>query len=187
FILSGAEDLVPALDEQGHPARRPRTCHGVAYDIHLYRPRIEGMFARIERWTAVGTGISHWRSITRDNVTTLYGFDEKSRIADPADPREVFTWLICRTFDDKGNVVVYEYLPEDGNGVDRAQAHEANRADPVRRTQRYLKWIRYGHTQPYLPVWSSDGEETALPAAWHFEVVLDYGDHSLEKPVPKPD
>ena len=38
------------------------------YEIAAYRPRIEGLFARIERWTAVGTGISHWRSIGRDKT-----------------------------------------------------------------------------------------------------------------------
>src|SRR5438093_879131 len=49
FILSGAEDLVPILDGTGNRIALPRTVHGVAYSIRLYRPRIEGLFARIER------------------------------------------------------------------------------------------------------------------------------------------
>ena len=49
-------------------------------------PRIEGLFARIERWTKQATGEIHWRSITRDNVTTLYGKTAASRIADPGRP-----------------------------------------------------------------------------------------------------
>ena len=85
FILSGAEDLVPVLEPDGS-AIRGRHDRAQAIVIHRYRPRIEGLFARIERWTKVATGEIHWRSITRDNVTTLYGKDNNSRIFDPADP-----------------------------------------------------------------------------------------------------
>ena len=187
FVLSGAEDLVPVLDADGERVRVCRTVHGVAYDVRPYRPRLEGRFARIERWTATGTGISHWRSITRENVVTLYGLDEDSRVADPDDPRRVFAFLVCRTFDDRGNVAVYEYAAEDEAGVDRSQAHEANRTDADRSAQRYLKRIRYGNSEPHFPDWSPDGAETPLPSAWHFEVVFDYGDHAPEAPTPAPD
>ena len=55
FILSGAEDLVPVLVEsngQWQPeVLPPRTVDGRSYSIQRYRPRIEGLFARIERWT----------------------------------------------------------------------------------------------------------------------------------------
>ena len=84
FILSGAEDLVPVLEPDGTRFEDDTTAPG--YVIHRYRPRIEGLFARIERWTKIATGEIHWRSITRDNVTTLYGKDNNSRIFDPADP-----------------------------------------------------------------------------------------------------
>ncbi len=187
FLLSGVEDLVPVLDSNSQRVHAPRTVHGVTYDVHSYRPRIEGLFARIERWTTVDTGISHWRSITRDNVTTLYGFDDNSRIAAPTDPRLVFSYRICRTWDDKGNVALYEYVAEDGHGVDHAQAHEANRTDVDRAAQRYLKRIRYGNAQPYFPDWLPAGSETPLPAAWHFDVVFDYGDHHPDTPLPTAD
>jgi hypothetical protein len=55
--------------------------------------------------------------MSRDNVTTLYGFDATSRIADPRDPTKVFTWQICRSWDDKGNVALYTYVHEDGAGI----------------------------------------------------------------------
>jgi len=187
FILSGAEDLVPVLDEKGARVNKPRTLHGVSYQVRRYRPRIEGPFARIERWTAVDTGISHFRSITQDNVTTLYGFEDDSRIASPADPRAVFSYLICRTFDDKGNVAIYRYVADDAVGVDRSFAHEANRTDVVRATQRYLQTIRYGNTLPYFPDWSELGPETALPNDWHFQIVFDFGDHATDTPTPLPD
>ena len=55
FILSGAEDLVPTLVLQGTQLVRevlpPRTVGTKTYNIQRYRPRIEGLFARIERWT----------------------------------------------------------------------------------------------------------------------------------------
>ena len=112
------------------------------YIIHRYRPRVEGLFARIERWTRQATGEIHWRSITRDNVTTLYGKTLESRIADPDDPRRVFTWLICESYDDKGNAIVYEYAAENDLNVDLTQANERNR---VRTANRYLKRISYGN------------------------------------------
>lgn len=186
FLLSGTEDLVPILDADNTRMRRQRTVHGVLYNIAMYRPRTEGLFSRIERWTAVNTGISHWRSITRDNVTTLYGLDAGSRIADPGDPRKVFSYLICRSFDDKGNVIRYDYIAENETGVDKGKAHEANRTTAARTTQRYLKRIRYGNTVPWFPTWSAEGSEPALPPDWHFEIVFDYGDHPLLNPAPAP-
>src|SRR5687767_5772296 len=52
FILSGAEDLVPVLvqNAQGKWERENlpvRTVNGVTYRVSRYRPRIEGLFARI--------------------------------------------------------------------------------------------------------------------------------------------
>ena len=74
----------------------------------------------------------HWRSITRDNVTTLYGDDaRRSRIADPGDPARVFSWLICESYDDKGNAIVYEYAAEDDDG---RRPRAGQRAQPRPRT-----------------------------------------------------
>src|SRR4051794_19158765 len=135
FILSGAEDLVLVLQADGSRFEDTTTAPG--YKIHRYRPRIEGLFARIERWTDLATEEIHWRSISRDNITTLYGKTEESRIADPDDPSSrIFTWLICESYDDKGNAAVYEYAAENDKNIDRAQANERNR---VRSANRYLK------------------------------------------------
>src|SRR5439155_26922469 len=113
--------------------------------IHRYRPRVEGLFARIERWTSTEAGQTHWRSITRDNITTLYGTGADSRVFDPAGPAgppRVFSWLVCESYDDKGNAIVYEYAAEDAANVDLGQANERNRTRPA---GRYLKRIRYGN------------------------------------------
>lgn len=114
FILSGAEDLVPVLIEKGGTWSREiipaRNVDKNTYEIQRYRPRIEGLFARIERWTNQRDPTdSFWRSISKDNVTTWYGKTPNSRIFDPADPSRIFSWLICEGYDDKGNVIVYEY------------------------------------------------------------------------------
>lgn len=186
FILAGAEDLVPVLDSGGGRLAVTRTVFGTSYRVGFYRPRIEGLYARIERWTDAGTGISHWRTISRDNVTALYGADAGSRIADPADPVRVFSWQICRSWDDKGNAAAYGYVAEDSAGLDTSAAHEANRVPASRACQRYLKTVSYGNLQPYLPDWSA-AQEQALPADWAFQVVLDYGDHGAMPPAPLPD
>lgn len=59
YVLSGAEDLVPATqDDDGLILDRvgPRAGpDGKQYWVQRYRPRIEGLFARIERWLEVGT------------------------------------------------------------------------------------------------------------------------------------
>jgi Salmonella virulence plasmid 65kDa B protein len=171
FILSGSEDLVPV-------PRAADTVDPPGYEVHRYRPRIEGLFARIERWTAIGTGEIHWRSISRDNVTTLYGLDNASRIFDPADPdpahpTRIFAWLICQSYDDKGNAIVYEYRADDSAGVDSSQAHERNRDTVSRSTQRYLKAIKYGNRVSRLV------ESDLTAAEWLFEVVFDYGEGHL--------
>ena len=187
FILSGAEDLVPVLQPDGTQFADVVTAAG--YTIYRYRPRIEGLFARIERWTRRVDGAIHWRSISKDNVLTLYGKDAGSRIADPEDSARVFSWLICETRDDKGNAVLYEYKSEDGAGVDVTLTRERNRGDrsDSRRTaNRYLKRIRYGNRAPLL---DDAGRRPHFVTAqfenpgWMFEVVFDYGEHDPQAPT----
>jgi hypothetical protein len=181
FVLSGSEDLVPVTTAGDIDP---------AYVVRAYRPRVEGLFARIERWTRRADGDTHWRSISRDNVLTLYGKDANSRVVDPAAPNRVFSWLICETRDDRGDAVVYEYKPEDGAGVDLAAAHERNRGardDPRRATNRHLKRIRYGSRTPLLdaagrrPRTLSNAQLAG--ADWMFEVVFDYGEHVGDAPT----
>jgi RHS repeat-associated protein len=173
FLLSGGEDLVTVLELQnGAWARESieRSIGGEAYVIYRYRPRIEGLFARIERWTRKQDGDTYWRSISKDNITTFYGKTGESRIADPQDPRRIFSWLTCESYDDKGNAILYEYLAENAAGVDLTQAHERNRSDIRRSAGRYLKRIRYGNTPSRLI------QSDLAQLAWVFEVVFDYDD-----------
>ena len=188
FILSGSEDLVPVLVASGGAWRRDvftRTVYGQQYEIRRYRPRVEGLFARIERWTnRHDPRDMFWRSISRENVTTWYGRTPESRIADPADPRRIFSWQICETYDDKGNVAVYTYKREDSAGVDTAAPHEQNRTPLSRSAKQYVKHIFYGNRTPYFPDLTAPSP-VATPTDWCFEVVFDYGEHDPLNPTPQ--
>jgi RHS repeat-associated protein len=175
FILSGAEDLVPVLKSDGTVDETLRD----EYCIRKYRPRIEGLFARIERWTKVDSGEIHWRSTSKDNITTLYGKTAESQIASPDNPTHVFSWLICESYDDKGNAIRYEYKAENSDGVITAQTHERNRTPESRSVNRYLKRIKYGNRTPRQP-----GENLSLRTDWMFEAVFDYGEHNQTNPKP---
>lgn len=174
FMLSGVEDLVPALGDDGAPLVDDSSVPGQT--IVRYRPRIEGAFARIERWTNRVTGETHWRTISRDNVTSLFGETHASRIADAGDATSnvtphVFSWLISQSYDDKGNAIVYDYVREDGARIDVSQANERNRAHSA---NCYLKRIRYGNRV------SRFVEPDVTLAAWLFEVVFDYDEGHYE-------
>ena len=158
------------------------------YQIRQYRLRIEGLFARIERWTDATTGETHWRSITKDNTTTLYGKDNNSRIYDPADsnpqqPTRIFSWLICQSYDDKGNTIIYQYKAENSENIDFTEVHERNRTDLSCSVYRYLKRIKYGNRTPNrdLLTWDATDPNQIPRTDWMFEVVFDYGEnHYLE-------
>lgn len=207
FILSAAEDLVPEFEKNPDGSwllnggkhvvyEKPRTVGGATYTVRRYRPRIEGLFSRIERWTrADQPGDVHWRSISRDNILTLYGSEPDSRIADPENGSKIFTWLISETRDDKGNAVLYRYKAEDGVGVDASRTNEHNRGplnDSRRCANRYLKHIYYGNRTPLLdsagkrPLFLDKAEIDATIAThgWMFEVVFDYGEHDPNTPLP---
>ena len=186
FILSGAEDLVPVLTMQNgrwSAENLPvRTVAGVQYRVQRYRPRIENPFSRIERWTNLSDPAEiSWRSISQENVTTWYGKTAESRISDPANPQRTFTWLVCESSDNKGNVMVYEYKREDAAGVPMTQANERNR---TRTANLYPKHIRYGNRTPYLP--AVDAPLVSPPSGdnWYFDVVFDYGDLDSANPLP---
>ncbi|MET0240411.1 MAG: SpvB/TcaC N-terminal domain-containing protein, partial [Sphingobium sp.] len=197
FTLSGAEDLVPvrrrtAMGGWGDVEERQVGDHVV----RAYRPRVEGLFARIERWAHRSDPADvHWRSWSGDNILTIYGATAAERIADPLDPRRIFSWLIGETRDDKGNAILYRYRAEDGAGVDLAHPAERNRGAPgdIRRTAaRYLDRVHYGNRTSLL---DADGrrprfvDRAAVDAdiaagGWMFQLVLDYGGHDSETPTP---
>ena len=201
FLFSGAEDLVPllrndafdVLDALGQPQVHEDDTEG--WRVRRYLPRIEGVFARIERWSKINTPDDvHWRTLSKDNVLSIYGLNGNARIHDPQDASRIFTWLLCEMRDDKGNAIVYRYQAEDGVGVDLARAHQNNRGAgnaTARGANRYLKHIFYGNRSSLLDAQAQRprflSQQQRDNAEWLFEVVLDYGDHQLAKPLPTPD
>ncbi len=199
FILSGAEDLVPAFkrNPDGSWARNPKGGYifdeeeRAGYRVKRYLPRIEGLFARIERWTRLSDGDVHWRSISKENELTVYGGTIESRIADPDDPTRVFSWLVCQSYDDLGNAISYGYKAENADSVLRLQPNERNRK---RGAARYLKHIRYGNRTPFLvdpKLPSFRGVHDPSPdlsgADWMFQVVFDYGEGRYQEELPDAD
>lgn len=124
FILSGAEDLVPT------EVADPRTG---------YRPRTEGLFARINHYRDGSN--DYWKVESKDGLVSLYGtsqpanapqdWQDPSVIADPNKKSKIFAWKLTETRDPFGNRIVYEYGRDKG--------------DPPNRPwdQLYLKRIRY--------------------------------------------
>lgn len=195
FILSDAEDMVPALKKVNGQWQRdiaPRDFDGVHYTVCRYRPRIERFFARIERWIR-DDGDTHWRTISPDNVTSLFGKTSTSRIADPDDPSRVFSWLISERYDDRGNVIVYEYQREDSarifedlQGQSISWLHERNRTNQSRSANIYLKRVKYGNQTPNRDSNGNATDPTQL-SDWMFETVFDYGEGHYEALPPNSD
>ena len=184
FVLAGSEDLVPTKTFQANAwvdDVTSRQVNGINYSIRRYRPRTESAYLRIERWTAAGVGGStHWRTITRDNVTSIFGQDGNSQIADPNDPSKIFSWLACATYDSHGNATVFQYKAEDSAGISPGQfASETNRTAQSRSANRYLKSIKYGNSVSRLV----NPDLSASTTAWYFEVIFDYGEHNLQAPT----
>ncbi len=191
FLLSGVQDLVPVIAQDGEGVWSAVTQDRDGYRIQRYRPRVEGTFARIERWSNLATGDVHWRTIGRDNVLTVFGADAGSRIADPDHPERVFSWLISESYDSVGNAIVYDYFPEDASNVDASRASEASRS---RTGSRYLERVRYGNLQPLLvdaTVPSFRRPHAPRPdfdaSQWLFELVLDYGQGLYQAAAPDGD
>jgi RHS repeat-associated protein len=178
FLLSGFEDLVPALDAAGDIEDDNASAPG--YVIRRYRPRIEGGFARIERWTRRVNRDVHWRSISAENVLSVFGADDAHRIRDPDDASRIFSWLLSETRDDKGNAVIYDFKGEDGHGLDLDPVHERGRDAASRAANKYIERIRYGNAETLLDPASLKRPrfltlKAVDDARWMFELVFDYG------------
>ena len=110
FVLSGAEDLVPS--------------DGDFPGVVRYRPRTEGLFARIEYHRDAEN--SHWVVRSRDGLISTYGTPNRfnsetdavpADIADPPSPERIFAWMLTETRDPFGNRIRYEY-ERDPNNID---------------------------------------------------------------------
>lgn len=194
YILSEAEDLVPALKKIAEDKWEPDIIDdkdiNPEYKIYRYRPRIDGLFARIERWENKETRRVHWKSISKDNITSIYGKTAEkvkqsdgtekdgsnSRIYDPEDENKVFQWLLEESYDDKGNTILYKYISENNDGVTHKVPYDKNRKDKPY-ANLYIKRILYGNKTPRQDEIHPDDD-------FMFEVVFDYGEHDDSRPLP---
>lgn len=164
FILAGAEDLVSKLDNNGNDEYEETA----DYIIRRYCPRVEQAFSLIERWTRKSDGDMHWRTINKDNITLIYGQSYQARISDPHNPKKIYSWLLEKQYDGKGNLIIYEYKAEDQAGTQ--QSFEDQRTATA---NRYIKRIKYSNQTPF----ESNGD-------CFFELVFDYGEHDQNTPSP---
>jgi hypothetical protein len=178
IFLNSGEDLTPLLHGRDDTWTREieQIQHdGRSYSVEHYRPRVEQAFSRIQKWHDRATGETHWRIMSRTNVTVVYGGTSNSRIADPAEPSRVFTWLPSRSWNDRGDAMEYVYRSEDDESVPDLLSE--SRRDAT--ANRYLKRISYANLHPFTT--------GGWPHAWHFHLVFDYGDHGTDAPRVEPD
>ncbi|KAF3229728.1 hypothetical protein TWF106_000116 [Orbilia oligospora] len=183
FLMNGGEDLVPLEGPDG----RLDTYTAGGFLVQSFRPLIETVPTLIEQWTNLtDTGDVHWRTVSEDNITTIYGLTDESRIfVSKGSKRQVYSWLECQTYDGWGNAMEFKYKGENSTGVDLLLPHEQERGDDIRQRARYLKTINYGNRKPARAV-DNDGKWAILPfetMEWLFRVVLDYGEHDETKPT----
>ncbi len=187
YLLSGAEDLTPVLQETEPGVWEALEHQAGAYRVKRYRPRIESAFARIEQVRHADQG-TYWKVTSKENVVTIYGRSPQTRIADPDDDRRVFQWLPEFSYDDKGNWMRYEYKDENLDNVPDEIFESKRREGLARFSNKYLKRVKYGNRRPYYadPARPYDPPAAADPEHF-FELVFDYGEHNELIPLPQED
>ncbi|WP_444931019.1 SpvB/TcaC N-terminal domain-containing protein [Microbulbifer sp. SSSA002] len=193
YLFASAEDLVPEFAKGpggdflqnpggGYQLRERDSADG-QFQIRCYRPRVEGLYSRIERWLHKDTLEVRWRILTKDNITILLGWSDATRIADPNDVRKVFEWLPEFIFDDLGNCCHYVYKQEDSIGLDNNLPCNSNRrqGDQLQYSNCYLTDIYYGNRTPYSALEDIFPE----PLDYMFHTAFDYGEYDLSPPYSK--
>ena len=170
FILSGSEDLVPISTAAGST---------------VYRPRTEGLFARITHFQDRNAANDFWEVRTREGLISLYGTPggastnpasapDPAVIADPNNSMHVFAWRLSSTRDPYGNLIQYTYL------------RDRQTVGPRSWDQLYLSRIQYAdYGSAAAPSFLAqvdvtyDGPicrpgQTALPATQRMDAFSDY-------------
>jgi len=195
FMFSGAEDLVPYLEEAADGSWASKTTTANGYTVKQYRPRIEGGFARIEKIRHDLHGV-YWKVTTGDNVATIFGRSPEARVADPTHTKRIFQWMPEFSYDDRGNWIQYHYKTDTNHKADGTlqadgsipnHLYEKNRKSGLAPfTNTYLKRITYGNRKAYFadPISPYDPQPPADRECF-FELVMDYGEHDEQIPTPQ--
>src|SRR5690606_29682842 len=124
FLLSGAEDLVPVSTKKWTDNEQ------VTINATQYRPRTEGLFARITHFKK-SNGENYWEVRSKDGLVSIYN----QVVANPENRNTIFAWHLGKTIDPFGNEIVYEYERELVVSTSTTQPHSYD--------QLYLSSIRY--------------------------------------------
>lgn len=148
FVLSGAEDLVPIKDPSLNPVKATR-----------FRPRTEGLFAKIIHHHDAQVGTNYWEVCSKDGLISYYG-DNPSDLQtyhqtirfqktpatmtkpklSAADPDRIVAWKLTLTKDPFDNRIEYVYANRDQSSAqDERQGHQWD--------QPLLTQIRYADYQ----------------------------------------
>ncbi len=127
FLLSGAEDLVPVKQEKETIQSGNET---VSWQRMYYRPRTEGLFARIIHHKK-SNGEDYWEVRSKDGLVSIYN----QVVANPENRNAIFAWHLGKTIDPFGNEILYEYERELVVSNSTTQPHSYD--------QLYLSSIRY--------------------------------------------
>jgi RHS repeat-associated protein len=165
FMYSGAEDLVPFLDNNG------KSVDPADGSTKRYRPRVEGGFSKIEKINDAGN--VYWKVTTKDNIVSIFGRSTSARIADPADLTRIFQWFLEFSYDDKGHCILYQYKEEDRQNVPGStfEKNRENGISPVANT--FLHSILYCNKKPW---YIEDKVAEPSEADYLLSVVFDYGE-----------
>jgi hypothetical protein len=174
MVGPGGEEWMPELDDEGNPRSRKETRYrGLLigeHDVVRYWPRVESSFDLIELWRSDANPQGFWLVHGADGSLHLYGKNAASRRADPQDEDRVGVWLLQESMNAHGEHICFEYKPEDPH--DQGNAHDYS-------AQRYLHRVLYGNFEAssHLYGWNV---LTLAPPSWHFHLVFDYGERTLD-------
>ncbi|WP_420233775.1 SpvB/TcaC N-terminal domain-containing protein [Pseudomonas sp. ABY48] len=168
-VMVGPDGVDRWPDLEGQTSRK---MDGRIFAVVRYYPRIESAFDIYELWTSID---SHpfWRVQGSNGHVYCYGKSEASRIADPQVPSRIGEWLLLEEVSPLGEHIYYEYT------VDPA----ASEGPHDYRAQRYLRRVCYGNATASDTLYCFEEEDPAN-LAWHFHLLLDYGQRSLDLEEP---
>ena len=184
FVHSSIDDLVPAIRSSSNGSVIFEEFNVDDHLVRRYRPRVETESMRIERWTSrTDYQDVHWRTISSDNVTTIYGLTAESQIYEISNGfKRISSWLCCSSYDAWGNAIAYTYKKDsvfrqpdkDFHGLRSETAGQ-------HATQTYLKSIKYSNRAPNRDLITWQASEQGYE--WLFEVIMDYGEHDVLFPT----
>ena len=164
FILSGAEDLVPILDTS---------------KATQYRPRTEGLFAKIIHQHDAQIGTNYWEVCSKDGLISFYGTNPIDQVTyhpdflprttpattskpkpNAGDPDRVFAWKLTLTKDPFENRIEYLYENRDQSAQDERQGHHWDQ--PLLTQIRYADYQENDETK-FLVTVSFEYEEKERP------------------------